>query len=73
MWDRRHIHIFTFFLAISETGAHALRRGIDMTQSEPEEDEILTFIVSDELLEEAAASNFSMADCTEVRTCPVPN
>jgi hypothetical protein len=44
-----------------------------MIQSEPEEEDILTSDVSDEALEQAASANFTIADCTDVRTCPTPN
>jgi hypothetical protein len=47
--------------------------GQSMMQSEREEDEVFIFTVSDEALEEAASAKFSIADCTDARTCPVPN
>ena len=40
---------------------------------EQTEEEILAFIVSDEALEDAANTNFSLGNCTEANVCPIPN
>jgi hypothetical protein len=44
-----------------------------MELEQTEEEIILAFIVSDEALEDAANTNFSLGNCTEANVCPVPN
>jgi hypothetical protein len=39
--------------------------------SKEKEDEILNFTVSDEALEQAADTNFSLGNCTDARVCPI--
>ena len=48
--------------------AHAI-----MERGQKEEEIILAFMVSDEALEDAANTNFSLGNCTDARTCPVPS
>lgn len=48
--------------------AHAI-----MERGQTEEEIILAFMVSDEALEDAANTNFSLGNCTDARTCPVPS
>lgn len=37
-----------------------------------EQETILAFTVSDQALEQAANSNFSLGNCTDARVCPMP-
>ena len=48
--------------------AHAI-----MERKQTEEEIILAFMVSDEALEDAANTNFSLGNCTEANVCPIPN
>ena len=48
--------------------AHAI-----MKLEQTEEEIILAFMVSDEALEDAANTNFSLGNCTEANVCPIPN
>jgi hypothetical protein len=38
-----------------------------------EEEIVLAVMVSDEALEDAANTNFSLGNCTDARVCPMPS
>jgi len=44
-----------------------------MELKQTEEEIILAFKVSDEALEDAANTNFSLGNCTDARVCPMPS
>ena len=44
-----------------------------MELKQTEEEIILAFKVSDEALEGAANTNFSLGNCTDARVCPMPS
>ena len=54
-------------------GAGIFSDAVIMQREEQTEEEIiLALTVSDEALEQAANSNFSLGNCTDARVCPMP-
>jgi len=41
------------------------------SESKEKEDEIFNFVLSDEALEQAADTIFSLGNCTDARVCPI--